>query len=338
MERNWKQLLGAFLLGVMMPLFILRMAGWTSPARGAQTETKQTQPPQTTESPLATQTQPPRIRYLPVQTSDSTVVTMELETYLVGVLLGEMPAYFEQEALRAQAVVARTYAMRHHIRQDKHPGGAVCTDPGCCQAYVSETVYVERGGSEADVEKIRKAVMDSAGWVLTYEGQLIDATYFSCSGGKTEDAVAVWGTEIPYLKSAESPGEEISENFVRTVTFSSDQFRELLSLEENVSLIPKNVVYTSGNGVATAEIGGTIYKGTELRKLLGLRSTCFAMTMVGNNVVITTKGYGHRVGMSQYGAEAMARQGASFEEILKHYYQGAELADYNGYRLTTSWN
>ena len=263
---------------------------------------------------------------------------MNLDSYLISVLLCELPASFSDEAIKAQAVVARTYTLRQQEIGTKHLTADVCADPGCCQGFIAPNDYIAEGGSETFVARVSDAVLETDPMVLQYNGAIIEATYFSCSGGKTEDAVAVWGTEIPYLKSAESPGEEISENFVRTVTFSSDQFRELLSLEENVSLIPKNVVYTSGNGVATAEIGGTIYKGTELRKLLGLRSTCFAMTMVGNNVVITTKGYGHRVGMSQYGAEAMARQGASFEEILKHYYQGAELADYNGYRLTTSWN
>ena len=263
---------------------------------------------------------------------------MNLDSYLISVLLCELPASFSDEAIKAQAVVARTYTLRQQEIGTKHLTADVCADPGCCQGFIAPNDYIAEGGSETFVARVSDAVLETDPMVLQYNGAIIEATYFSCSGGKTEDAVAVWGTEIPYLKSAESPGEEISENFVRTVTFSSDQFRELLSLEENVSLIPKNVVYTSGNGVATAEIGGTIYKGTELRKLLGLRSTCFAMTMVGNNVVITTKGYGHRVGMSQYGAEAMARQGASFEEILKHYYQGAELADYNGYRLTTSLN
>lgn len=327
MERNWKQLLGAFLLGVMMPLFILRMAGWTSPARGAQTETTGTQPPQTSQSQPATQPAPPKIRYLPVQTTDRSVVTMELDTYLVGVLLGEMPAYFETDALRAQAVVARTYAMRHHLLQDKHPGGAVCTDPGCCQAYVSETVYMQQGGAPADVEKIRKAVTDTAGWVLTYEGQLIDATYFSCSGGRTEDALAVWGVEIPYLQSVESPGEESAENYIRTVTFSAAEFMSRLGREMTGSPTSwlGTVTYTEGGGVATMVIGGRSYEGTRLRQLLGLNSMAFSMEAAGDSIRVTTSGKGHRVGMSQEGAEAMAVAGATWEEILLHYYQGTRI-------------
>lgn len=331
MERNWKQLLGAFLLGVMMPLFVLRMAGWTSPARGAQTETTGTQPPQTTQSQPVTQPAPPEIHYLPVQTTGSCVVTMELETYLVGVLLGEMPAYFEADALRAQAVVARTYAMRHHLLQDKHPGGAVCTDPGCCQAYVSESVYIQRGGDPADVEKIRKAVTDTAGWALTYEGQLVDATYFSCSGGRTEDALAVWGVEIPYLQSVESPGEEGAENYTKTVTFSAAEFMNRLGRELTGSPASwlGNVTYTEGGGVATMVIGGRSYEGTRLRQLLGLNSTAFWMEANGNTISVTTSGKGHRVGMSQEGADAMAVAGASWEEILLHYYQGTRIDKLN---------
>lgn len=321
MERNWKQILGAYILGVLMPVFMLRLAGWTSPARGE---------PQGTTVP-AVQTQPttqhvPTVRYLPVLTGD-TVLTMELDTYLVGVVLGEMPAYFEEEALKAQAVVARTYALRHHENRMKHPGGAVCTDPGCCQAYVSETVYVERGGAASDVEKIRSAVHATSGWVLTYEGKLIDATYFSCSGGRTEDALAVWGEEIPYLQSVESPGEEEAENYSKTVVFGRDEFQALLG--RDLTGMPESwlgvTTYTKGGGVATMVIGGMSYTGTQLRSLLGLNSTAFAMKAEEDGIAVTTSGKGHRVGMSQHGADAMAVTGSTWQEILAHYYQGTRI-------------
>ena len=321
MERNGKQLLGAFVLGVLMPLFVLRLSGWTSAARGVQ--------PETTPSETGiTETQPyvPPVYWLPVLTGD-TVVTMELDTYLVGVVLGEMPAAFEPEALMAQSVVARTYALRHHEKKIKHTGGAVCTDPGCCQAYVSETVYVERGGRAEDVEKIRAAVKATSGYVLTYEGNLIDATYFSCSGGRTEDALAVWGEEIPYLQSVESPGEESAENFTKSVFMDTQLFQQLLSRE--LSGEPRSwlgdVTYTQGGGVATAVIGGISYSGTELRQLLGLNSIAFTMEPEKDGILVTTSGKGHRVGMSQEGAEAMALQGRSWQEILTHYYQGIRI-------------
>lgn len=321
MERNGKQLLGAFLLGVLMPLFVLRLSGWTSAARGVQQATVAPTTEHTTEAPYV-----PPVYWLPVLTGD-TVVTMELDTYLVGVLLGEMPAYFEPEALMAQSVVARTYALRHHEKKSKHAGGAVCTDPGCCQAYVSETVYVERGGRETDVEKIRAAVKATSGYVLTFEGELIDATYFSCSGGRTENALAVWGEDIPYLQSVESPGEESAENFTKTVFLESETVQHLLGRELSGS--PESwlgdVTYTQGGGVATAVIGGISYSGTELRRLLGLNSIAFSMEPEAEGIAVTTSGKGHRVGMSQEGAEAMALQGNTWQQILTHYYQGIRI-------------
>lgn len=325
MERNGKQMLGAFLLGVLMPLFLLRLAGWTSAARGVQQETTI---PETTVEPTVPYVPP--VYWLPVLTGD-TVVTMELDTYLVGVVLGEMPASFEPEALMAQSVVARTYALRHHEKRIKHTGGAVCTDPGCCQAYVSETVYVERGGDPKDVEKIRTAVKATSGYVLTYGGKLIDATYFSCSGGRTEDALAVWGEEIPYLQSVESPGEEQAENYTKTVHFDPEEF--MLLLERDLSGTPESwlgpVSYTEGGGVATAVIGGMSYTGTQLRQLLGLNSIAFTMEAADGGIAVTTSGKGHRVGMSQEGAEAMALQGSSWQEILTHYYQGIRIDKLN---------
>jgi stage II sporulation protein D len=324
MNEKWKQLLGSFMLGVMMPMLVLHFASLTRRASGVQPETTITVPTVSTQMP----TQAPAALpvYLPVLTGN-TVVTMELDTYLVGVLLGEMPAYFEEEALMAQAVVARTYTLYHQVRRDKHAGGAVCTDPGCCQAYVSETVYVERGGNEADVERIRESVKATTGLVLTHGGAYIDATYFSCSGGRTEDALAVWGEEIPYLQSVESPGENEAENYRHTVTFTAEEFQDLLG--RNLSGWPGSwlgaVTYTKGGGVATMVLGGKTYTGTQLRQLLGLNSMAFTMRAEGDSIFVTTSGKGHRVGMSQEGAEAMAASGSTWQEILTHYYQGIRI-------------
>ena len=324
MNEKRKQLLGSFLLGVLLPLTVLQFASITKPVVGVQTEptaTAGTQLP-TTEAPAQTEER----WYIPVMIG-STVVTVELETYLTGVLLGEMPAYFEEEALMAQAVVARTYALYHHIRGYKHPGGAVCTDPGCCQAYVAEAVYVERGGREADVQKLRNAVEATAGVVLTYEGELIDATYFSCSGGKTESALAVWGAEVPYLQSVSSPGEESAEHYSDTVWFEGADFQRLLgrSLSGSPGSWLGKVEYTVGGGVATMIVGGRTYTGTELRALLGLNSTAFDMRAEGSGISVTTRGKGHRVGLSQEGAEAMAAVGCTWEEIVSRYYVGTRI-------------
>ena len=259
-----------------------------------------------------------------VQTEDGNR-EMELDTYVTGVLLGEMPADFEPEALKAQAIVARTYTLKSR----KHLPALVCTDSSCCQSYCTEEAYLAAGHSGDDLEKIRTAVADTSALVLTYEGKLIEATYFSCSGGRTEDALAVWGTDVPYLQSVESPGEEAAAHYTDTVTFTTEEFGELLGAE-----IPKDgwlgkVTYTRGGGVDTVMIAGTPYSGTTVRKRLGLRSTAFVLNQVGNTVTVTTKGFGHRVGMSQYGADAMAVSGYSCQEILAHYYPGTVLEKYS---------
>ena len=321
MKKKYCELIFVFFLGVLLPglIFSTLKAGAagkpepeTQPSQPMQTEPQQTVP---VENPYL----------LPVLMADGTEREMELEAYLVGVILGEMPADFETEALKAQAVVARTYALKRHIYGGKH-NSAVCTDAACCQAYVSEEEYLRVGGQAEMVERIRQAVLETVGQVLTYNGELIDATYFSCSGGRTEDAAAVWGADVPYLKATDSPGEEAAAHYTDTVTFPAAQFTQTLGASN--SQIGR-VTYTAGGGVDTIEIGGVSYKGTTLRQMLGLRSTAFVITVVGDTVVITTKGYGHRVGMSQYGADAMAVQGKTYEEILAHYYQGTVLRDFD---------
>jgi stage II sporulation protein D len=147
----------------------------------------------------------------------------------------------------------------------------------------------------------------------------------------TEDASSVWGSDIPYLQATESPGEEKATHFTDTVQYTTKEFADRLgrALEETPATWVEEITYTPGGGIANMRICDINYPGTELRKLLGLRSTSFLLSIVGDTVTITTKGYGHRVGMSQYGADAMAVQGSTYEQILKHYYQGVELSQYN---------
>ena len=262
---------------------------------------------------------------------DGLVQEIELQQYVLCVVLQEMPASFELEALKAQAIVTRTYTLKRDSLGGKHIGAAVCTDSTCCQAYISEENFLKNGGTEADLNKVRTAVQETKDLVLTYNDALIEATYFSCSGGMTEDAEAVWGSDIPYLQAVESPGEEFATNFVSTITFSTDTFEALLGKELNdyPETWIESISLTSGGGVKNIRICGTDYEGTKIRKLLNLRSTAFLITAVGDTVTITTKGFGHRVGMSQYGAEAMAVNGKNFSEILAHYYPGTQLASLN---------
>ena len=266
---------------------------------------------------------------MPVKVRDGQgrITEQEMNDYLVGVVLAEMPASFEPEALKAQSIVARTYAWKAYTTGGKHGDGSVCTEPSCCQGYCAEKNYLEQGGEEDDVEKIRSAVLSTSGQVLTYGGELIEATYFSCSGGSTEDAVAVWGTEFPYLQAVDSPGEEYAAHYQETELFSQTELGEKLGI--SLSGLPESwiqsVSYTRGGGVDAISIGGTFFTGTEIRQKLNLRSTAFSTKPEGEYLAFTTRGYGHRVGMSQYGADAMAVAGSSCETILMHYYQGAEV-------------
>ena len=256
---------------------------------------------------------------------------MDLNTYLVGVLLGEMPTDFDLEALKAQAVVARTYTLKRNTTGLKHLGGAVCTDSTCCQAFCSMEDFLKDGGVQEALNKVIIAVQDTNQQVLTYMDALIEATYFSCSGGRTEDAEAVWGSEIPYLQALDSPGEEQATHYTDQIVFTAEEFSERLGFTPQTPPVAwlGNTTYTNGQGVDTMVIDGKTYKGTQLREKLNLPSTAFAIEIVGDSVQITTRGFGHRVGMSQYGAEAMAVQGHNYEDILRYYYPGTELVSYS---------
>lgn len=263
---------------------------------------------------------------------DGSVTEMDMDVYLVGVVLAEMPASFELEAKKAQAVAARTYALKAKMTGGKHEDGSVCVSSRCCQAYTTVDDYYSRGGKTESVASAKEAVLATSGQVLTYEDKLIQANYFSCSGGRTEDAVAVWGTDVPYLRAKESPGEEAAKHYTDQVVFTTEEFNEALgtSLTGDPDDWFGMITYTSGDGVATIQIGGKSYQGTKLRSLLGLRSTAFVVEVVSGKIQITTKGFGHRVGMSQYGADAMAAAGSGYREILAYYYPGTELVRSEG--------
>lgn len=261
------------------------------------------------------------IVYLKLMDADGTIHDIPLEEYVLGVVQAEMPADFELEALKAQAVLVRTYGLRRQQVGDKHPQGALCMESACCQAY-------NPGSVEGDsLEKIKVAVESTAREVLTYNGELIEATYFSCSGGSTEDAAAVWGTDVPYLQATDSPGEESSKHYVTTTQMSLSDFASALGVDLQHGGVGQPV-YTDGGGIATVAIGGKEFTGIQLRKLLNLKSTSIRMSIVGDHIIITTKGYGHRVGMSQYGADTMAVAGSTYEQILAHYYKDTVLTQY----------
>lgn len=319
MRSIWKDILAALMMGMVLPGLMLNYA-----IMGLQKDetirdlqiTMPDEPIQRTES-------------MPVllRESDETVRECDMEEYLVSVVLAEMPADFELEALKAQAVAARTYARKAWVTGGKHGDGSVCVRPGCCQSYIETEEYLRKGGTEAGLEKIRDAVYATSGQCLEFDGALIEATYFSTSGGSTEAAVAVWGSDYPYLQAVDSPGEEGARWYTDLVTFTKEQFANALGLEPegNPEFWFGDVRYTEGGGVETMVISKEIFTGTQLRSLLGLRSTAFTVDVSEDVIHITTRGYGHRVGMSQYGAEAMAVNGSSYQQILAHYYPGTEL-------------
>lgn len=284
----------------------------------------------TTTAELATMPEPVNNDLVLVY-DEGIIHSVPVESYITCVVLAEMPASFEMEAIKAQAVVARTYTYRK-MSQPKHNGAAVCTDSACCQAYITVADYIANGGTMDSVNRIAEAVTDTAGQVMTYQGSYIEATYFSCSGGKTEDAAAVWGSDVPYLQSVDSPGEENAAHFTDTVRLTAKEFCEKMGYYPSgpTETWIGQIRYTEGGGVSEIQIGEKSFSGTQMRKNLNLRSTAFVITAIGDAITITTKGFGHRVGMSQYGADAMAVMGSSYQEILCHYYQGAQLTDMVG--------
>lgn len=323
MESWWKGILDSLVMGMVVPGLMLCIGIKWNDANPNPDMVQQ--PWEETVEEAAPQT----MRLL---SSDGNLEEMNMETYVSYVLLGEVPGSFEMEALKAQAVVARTVACRAMSTGGKHGNGAVCTESSCCQAFVTAEEYIQKGGNRETVDKMEAAAHQTAGQILTYETVPIEATYFSCSGGRTEDAVAVWGTDLPYLRSVESPGEEDAAHYRDEQCFSIEAFQDKLGLRltgDSTGWIGKTS-YTAGGGVDTIQIGGTSFQGKELRSRLGLRSTAFSIDVQNGEIVITTKGFGHRVGMSQYGAEAMALEGKSYQQILEHYYTGTILSQWEG--------
>ena len=266
------------------------------------------------------------------------VEEMDLGTYLVGVVRAEMPASFQPEALKAQAVAARTYTLYKMQNGGNHGDTAdICTDFACCQAYISEERARENWGRDADrnEKKIEEAVRATDGQILTYGGQPILAVFHASSAGTTRAAGDVWLNDVPYLQAVSSPepGDRIP-NYHSRKEFTAEEFRGKLlaakpqaKLEGPVGGWLKNAVADEAGSVETVEVGGVTLKGSTLREILGLRSACFTWEAQGEKLVFFVTGHGHGVGMSQYGADQMAEEGQDYRSILLHYYPGAVLQE-----------
>ena len=264
---------------------------------------------------------------------DGEVRVLPLEDYLVGVLAGEMPASFAPEALKAQAVAARTFAL-YCASGSKHAGADVCADPGCCQAWLDEERMRLNWGAdyEQNLSRLRAAAEQTAGEFLCYEGKPVFAAFHSSSAGATEASGAIWNPR-PYLVSVPSPeSAETVPRYVSRLLCAPLDFRDTLLAahpEADLSAEPESwlgpVEHDESGRVASVTLGGVPVRGTELRALFSLRSTAFTLAYGEDGFCFTVTGSGHGVGMSQYGAEVMARGGADYREILAHYYPGTTL-------------
>ena len=250
------------------------------------------------------------------------VSKIELEEYLIGVVGAEMPAAFHIEALKAQAIVSRTYALK------KHSKGEVLKANESNQSYKTNSELKSLWGSnyETYYNKIKKAVTSTKGKYLTYNGKYIEAVFHSTSNGKTESSVNVWGNSYPYLVSVASPYDNLNKTFTKSVKISFNDLSKKLGFSINQETTWQIVSKTSGNRVKEIKVDNHSYSGVALRNLLGLRSADFDVSVKEDGVVFTTRGYGHGVGLSQYGANGYAKNGSTYEQILKHYYKGVKIS------------
>lgn len=255
--------------------------------------------------------------------------TIPLERYVFGVLASEMPAEFELEALKAQALAARTYIVKQLIHEPEInvPEGAAVTDTTLHQVYRSPEELRDIWGKDYNwkEERIYEAVKATAGKILTYDSEPITASFFSTSNGYTENAEDYWENALPYLKSVSSPWDLSSPKYTTSEKIPVPEFEEKLGITLGDAPVSQNEKRTTSERVATIDIGNKTFTGREVRETLNLNSTDFSFERQGNAVIVHTKGYGHGVGMSQYGANGMAREGKTAEEIVAYYYQGVEV-------------
>lgn len=263
---------------------------------------------------------------------------LALQDYLVGVVAAEMPASFGSEALKAQAVAARTYTLCKMAKDAgraiaEHPNGAeICTDPSHCQAWNSREELIRKWGAGAYLTNIRKviaAVESTHGLVMTYNGRLIDAVYHSCCGGMTEDAAEVWGRSVAYLvpvscgcgHRALELGESRAVDSARLLSALGIGARGVPALASGVRVAAR----TGTDRASIVSVYGVAVSAAQLRRALALKSTRISVSSEGGRTVFRTTGYGHGVGMCQWGAAIMAEQGDTFDSILRHYYTGIRI-------------
>ena len=333
MKKNLLMVCSALLLLYLLPLILPRESAARAEEAVSPLPTLQprAEAPAELSSPEASQDPPPArsIRLL----AGEELLELSLEDYLVGVVAAEMPVSFPEEALKAQAVAARSYALRQ-IGSGKHPEADLCADPGCCQAWHSEASLREIWGEDwaEKLARIRDAVAATAGETLFYAGEPVLAVFHSSSPGRTEESGQIWNA-LPYLVSVSSPetARDVP-GFVSELRCAPLDFRDVIlsaypqadfSGPEEEWIGPLSL--DDSGRVDCQELGGVSISGKELRQLFSLRSTAFSLSYEDGVFLFTVTGFGHGVGMSQYGAMVMARDGADYRQILSHYYPGTAL-------------
>lgn len=267
----------------------------------------------------------------------NTVEEIKIDEYLYGVVSSEMPASFEIEALKAQAVAARTYTIYKINNNDKKHGEAdICDNSACCQAWISKEDRLQKWNEQSRNEywaKIVEAVDSTKGKIITYNEKPINAFFHANSGGATEAPVNVWGgSNYPYLQTVATLGEDAYTQYSSEVTVTKEEFKNKI-IEKHADLdidfskadSIKITEYTEGNRVKNLKVGNLNLSGVEIRNIFGLRSANFKIDIQENNIKFAVIGYGHGVGMSQTGADSLAKQGKKYDEIIKHYYTGVEI-------------
>ena len=253
------------------------------------------------------------------------ITEIPFEDYIKGVVAGEMPATFELEALKAQAVASRSYAMYQMTATKDNEYDVLNTTAN--QVYLTDEQLKENWKDEypEKINKIKEAIAETSGEYLTYNGEIVNAMFFSTSVGATENSEEVFVSALPYLRSVDSKWDEESPAYTDTYTFSLEDFYNKLGLPYNETLNIEVTAKTSTGRTKTLKINGEELQGRDLATKLSLRSNYFDIVQNEKNITITTKGFGHGVGMSQYGANGMAKEGYTYDQILKHYYQNTEI-------------